>query len=786
MSNKAFSVVEVLFTLVLVGVLSGIGVVAYRNIQSRAEEAAHNKDQVVLQQVIESFRITGGNMASILANDKLSAREKAAALTLVLQQGMTADAYKATGTVTTTLGSDMVIVPYSGTDKARLLASPVDNPVTLTLLSAGAANPGDDGMGVASGVTMPGPVIPQTFVVTKKTSSLGAQANLTTDEQQKAQTAANTVRSASIIGAKYAVGSQYLWNEDASGTSSSALSSVNDTNPSAGVVGLPGAVNLRIAATFSGNNTVYTYDDYQGTGAATVTYYVFREDGKPLYPEDVVFGSVSVKALMNSNTSSPQFSYNAVPTKVPSNLTGGLGEAVGLKFDVKLKDLMAFGAYQPNAENLNYLVRVPASPTDRGQMGRAGMAPIAAIGNVFDRNISVVHPTKLKLAFAFDKTGTSGKDVLSAPVANMVPGLNIDGGDDVGLNPPLVQDGWKADYIYRYYQFGKPTAENIADKAVAYVAVYRDDGKPVAANELDDLVLTFNGRDLSIKGGQLKTSNANLASVGAPAGTATFSFVLPDNDGADQLAKAQTGAKFTLALKNATFTPVGLKGSQSVGSLIGTDASASAPVYVNVTARTSKLIVKRDSGDNWIRYSSLSDYQTGPNKDLIMVISREDGKSLSKATDIDTSKSKFKIASLIPGAGTNGVQSSKFTLGSTDVGGSFPNNLPGALLKYAFSPLSTKLSQQPDSALGTSLWPTPQVQLQFYVHPSATASLGDKDRDPILVPPASTSTFDSNSPNVARILLFADWKGALPYNGSPTQNVIINNNGSGDKVDLKQ
>lgn len=803
MSNKAFSVVEVLFTLVLVGVLSGIGVVAYRNIQSRAEEAAHNKDQVVLQQVIESFRITGGNMAGILASTDLSAREKAAALTLVLQQGLTADAYKASGTVTTTLGSDMVIVPYTGTDKARLLASPVDNPVTLTLLPSGTPNPGEDVGGAASGVTMPSPGTPQlqTFVVTKKTSTLGAQANLTPTEQTNAANAANAVRTASAIGAHYAVGSSYLWNEDASTTNSSALSSVNDTNPSAGVVGLPGAVNLRMASTFSGNSGVYTYDDYQGTGTATATYYVFREDGKPLYTEDVTFGGVSIKVLMNTNTSSPQFTYNPISTRVPSSLTGGLGEVIGLKFDIKLKDLLAFGTYQPNAEALNYLIRVPANPTDKGRMGRPGMAPIAS-GIVFDRNITVGRPTKLKLAFAFDKTGSKGDGLTTAVVANMVDAPAT--GDDFSLTPDKVQDGWKVDYIYRYYQFGKPTAENIADKAVAYVAVYRDDGKPVAANELDDLVLTYNGRDLSSKAKTLTDVTASGKTIsGAPAGTATFSFVLPDNDGipvsttspsAQAIAKAQTGAKFTLALKKASFSTTGIKGSQSVGSLIDTDASASAPVYVNVNAKTAKLIVKRNSGDSWIRYATFndktnltSDYTYGANKDVTVLITRSDGVNgvkLTRSTDIDTTKSQFKIAALNAGAGTNGVQSNKWTLGQTALGGSYTGVPSNAVLQlsYQLAPLSsvTQLPLQPD------MWPTPQVQLQFYVHPSAPASVGDQDRDPILVPPASTSTFDSNSPNVARILLFADWKGALPYNGSPTQTAIINNSGIGEKSDLKQ
>lgn len=773
MGKKGFSAVEMIFTLVLVGALTGIGVVAYRNIQSRAEEAAHNKDQVVLQQVMESFRITGGNMAAILANTDLSADQQAAALTIVMQKGSTAETVKQTGRITSTIPADTVIVRYTGTDKDRLMPSPSEAPITLALVKAGQTTVSEDG---AAAVTTPGPSDPVAFIVTKKTSILGAQA---ATASEAAVAAANTVLNPNVLGAHYAVGSQYLWNEDAS-SSSGSLPSSNDTNPGAGVVGVPGAVGLTVAAEFSpgvmgvgtGN---YTYNEYQGSSPATVSYYVFRVDGKPLFAEDVNFGSIGLKVLMSNNTSTPQFSRPVSVKTVPASLAGGLGNKVqGLSFSATLKDLFAFGAYQPNAENLSYVIQVYANATETGKLGHPGIAPLQSAGMMNTRAITVTHPTKFKLAFAFDKSGignlndpkdpTAGKGSLAAPVPNMINDPNA--GDDLPMGQvPQIQSGTKIDYVYRYYRFNKPTNEDLPDVATAYVSVFRDDGTPVSIGELDDLVITYNNQDFSLKATdanfKLTPSTANLAASGAPAGSATFSFRLtPD------IADPQADKTFTLALKSVTASAAGLKGAQGAGSIVGTSSTATDPVYVNVKKRAATLVVKRSSGDDWIRYADLNDYQNGPNKDVTMNITRSDGGLLAK-TDVDISASRFVLNSLVAGASTNGVNSSKFTLGSTPLmsttGIKVTKPVNNTVLTYALAPLLNTI------ALPTA-WPKPQIQLQFYLYPSTAAIIGDKDKDPIQIPAASNSTFSTSSVNVGRVMLFADWLGAVPYNGPTSGN----------------
>jgi prepilin-type N-terminal cleavage/methylation domain-containing protein len=82
-TKKAFSLIELLVTLALIAVMVGIAVGVYNNISKSAQMVAQNQDQQALQQVINSFKTSGGDMSSI--STIRDPHEQAAALTALFQ-----------------------------------------------------------------------------------------------------------------------------------------------------------------------------------------------------------------------------------------------------------------------------------------------------------------------------------------------------------------------------------------------------------------------------------------------------------------------------------------------------------------------------------------------------------------------------------------------------------------------------------------------------------------------------------------------------------------------------
>jgi len=449
-----------------------------------------------------------------------------------------------------------------------------------------------------------------------------------------------------------------------------------------------------------------------------------------------------------------------MPIIVPSELTGGLGGNVnGFYFSMHPKELYAFPTtYTPKAADLNFSLISAISSSASGRMGHPGIAPLTSDQKIARTNITVGHPTQLKVALAFDKTGDTGKNKLTAPAYPPPPQVML----DEPVAPVLT-----VDYIYRFYQFTRPTAFASTDPDVAnmYVAIYRDDDTPVKPEELTNFSFNYGSTTLALKDMTPAPSGVSLA--GVPSGSATYMVRLP------AIANPQADTQFDLSLQDITPSAIGLKGAQGAGSIIGVADSASEPVVVNVKARMTTLVVTRADGKpNWIRYSSLLDptdthnYTTGMDKDLTISISRADGALFSKS-DIDIPGSKLKMNSLVAGSGTDGVGSVKFTLGTTSLPSSpalfrnknaIPSNKE---VMYLLEPLATTIPVP-------ALWDKPQVQLQLYIVPSTNAQKGDKDKDPIQLPLNSSNTFSNTSANVGRVLLFADWLGALPYDGSPS------------------
>lgn len=67
--KKAFSLIELLVTLAIIGIVAAIIMNAYSGIQNSAIAVAQQKDQTELSQVLAELRISGGNLAAIIAAD---------------------------------------------------------------------------------------------------------------------------------------------------------------------------------------------------------------------------------------------------------------------------------------------------------------------------------------------------------------------------------------------------------------------------------------------------------------------------------------------------------------------------------------------------------------------------------------------------------------------------------------------------------------------------------------------------------------------------------------------
>jgi prepilin-type N-terminal cleavage/methylation domain-containing protein len=62
-TKKGFSLVELVVTLVLIAELGCIAIGGYNNISKSAQAVAQNQDQQTVQQIIESFHTSSGDMS---------------------------------------------------------------------------------------------------------------------------------------------------------------------------------------------------------------------------------------------------------------------------------------------------------------------------------------------------------------------------------------------------------------------------------------------------------------------------------------------------------------------------------------------------------------------------------------------------------------------------------------------------------------------------------------------------------------------------------------------------
>jgi prepilin-type N-terminal cleavage/methylation domain-containing protein len=187
--KNAFSLLELLVACAIMAILVGLGIAIYSNLYKNVELVAFNRDQAVLQQVLDVFNATGGNLAAITGSAATDSA-KAAALSGLLKNSVDSTSRIEKGSVGNLLGSNLVLVAYpdSLTDdgRSRLIVDSTVKKLVIATTGAG-------------------------FVVVDKSSALASGAAIdTSSDLYKAAKVSN------LSGAKYASNEAYVWNEDTS------------------------------------------------------------------------------------------------------------------------------------------------------------------------------------------------------------------------------------------------------------------------------------------------------------------------------------------------------------------------------------------------------------------------------------------------------------------------------------------------------------------------------------------------------------------------------------------
>lgn len=306
--KKAFSLIELLITCCLLAVVIGIIVVSYSNLRARAVNIAQDRDQKLLKEISEAFRVTGGgfvnigSLRNITTSTTLSREQMAAALTLLFQKpvNVSVNARVRNGAVATLLPDDKVVVPYANAD--GLLRLVVDGTTgALKLQTVG------DG-----------------FIVVNRNSELGATAQIASVQ---AQLALMRARGSNTEGTTYADNTSYVWDDDQNTIEGPTTTSMPPTVPPS----IPTFVKLAIDIDFIDGTGISTgnkfnFKQYDGSRAVVT---VTRTDNVALDITDFTvtsfrFGAQTFSILDTSKVSGTKSGNSYVftitlPNVLPAN-----------------------------------------------------------------------------------------------------------------------------------------------------------------------------------------------------------------------------------------------------------------------------------------------------------------------------------------------------------------------------------------------------------------------------------------------------------------------------------
>lgn len=341
--RRAFSLVEILITLAIVGFIVAIVVVSYTNLRENAENIVQDDSQRSFLRALEAFTSTGGDIGQILTAD-ISDGDKANALLTALKSTADADKRNATGQISSLVGEDLFII----------VADPSTTGPRLRLL-------GDSVALVEGG---------EGFIVTND-SNLTA---LEVENSEAVELAASNSLNALDSGALYATNTAYLWDED-----DTIIAGPANIGGKAGAVvgGLSGSeIVIAFGDSVSGapNDTPMAFDFFEYTnGGSAVEIFAYRRDAVDLTTAELDLAAKFNGAPVGS-------AANAVRNVHGNKIVPTGGTTVrGVVITLPTTSLKAVNTWTASSYSLAVQASATAVGTSRGLGTAAAARTISAI-----------------------------------------------------------------------------------------------------------------------------------------------------------------------------------------------------------------------------------------------------------------------------------------------------------------------------------------------------------------------------------------------------------------------
>jgi len=384
--RRAFSLIEILITLAIVGFIVAIVVVSYSNIRENAESIVQDDSQRSFLRALETFTSTGGDLGQITGATELSDTDKAYALIAALQKTADPEKREATGRVSSLVRDDLIVV---AADESA--ASPRLRFVGDSVVLANDNNPG--------------------FLI----SSDSGKSPVAVANTAGVAAAASDSLNALSEGALYATSSSYLWDEDNTIITGPASVGANTGAVSGGLTGseIIIAFGDSIAGVPNANPMAYDYSTYT-SGDAHIQVFAYRRDAVDLTTAEINLVVKFDGAVVGS-------AVNAV-RNVHSNkvVTSGGTSVNGVLIDLPTTALKAPNQWSSGAYNLSAQANSTGLGSLRGLGTAAAIRTLSAIP-------SPLNPPTIALTGDFNNSGPHAGVIDSGEVITINSEVNNPG-----------------------------------------------------------------------------------------------------------------------------------------------------------------------------------------------------------------------------------------------------------------------------------------------------------------------------------------------------------------------